>query len=42
MGNVEVVSKELKKIPWFHELNKEHIRKIAEITNVRQVKAAEV
>ncbi len=42
MGNVEDVSKELQKIPWFHELNKEHIQKIAEITDVRYVKTGEV
>ena len=42
MGNVEDVSKELQKIPWFHELNKEHIQKIAEITDVSHVKSGEV
>jgi len=42
MGNVEDVSKELQKIPWFHELNKEHIQKIAEITDVSYVKTGEV
>ena len=42
MGNVEDVSKELQKIPWFHELNKEHIQKIAEITDVYHVKTGEV
>ena len=42
MGNVEDVRKELQKIPWFHELNKEHIQKIAEITDVSYVKTGEV
>lgn len=42
MGSVEDVSKELQKIPWFQELSKDHIRKLAEITSLHQVKAGEV
>ncbi len=42
MDNVEHISKELKKIPWFRELSQEHVQKIAEITNLRPVKAGEV
>ena len=42
MGNVEDVSEELQKIPWFHEMNQKHAQKIAEITNLRHVKAGEV
>jgi CRP-like cAMP-binding protein len=42
MGIVEEVTMELQKIPWFKELNNEHIRKIAEITSLQHVKAGEV
>jgi CRP/FNR family cyclic AMP-dependent transcriptional regulator len=42
MDNVDQISKELKKIPWFRELSKEHVQKIAEISNLRLVKAGEV
>jgi CRP/FNR family transcriptional regulator, cyclic AMP receptor protein len=42
MDDWESISKELKKIPWFRELSQEHVQKIAEITNLRQVKAGEV
>jgi CRP-like cAMP-binding protein len=42
MGIVEDVSKELQKIPWFHELSNEHVQKIANITNLLHVKAGDV
>ena len=42
LGDLEEISTELQKIPWFRELNQEHVQKIAEITNLRQVKAGEV
>ena len=42
MDTIDDVIKILQKIPWFRELSKEHVQKIAEITTLRHVKAGEV
>lgn len=39
---VEQTMNELQKIPWFKELNKKHLEKIAGITTLRHVRADEV
>ncbi len=41
MGHIEEVAEELRKIPWFQELNDEHIRKVAEVSRVCSVRAGE-
>src|SRR5512140_263182 len=42
MGQIEEVTAELQKIPWFQELKEEHVRRIAEISTIRHVKAGEI
>jgi CRP/FNR family cyclic AMP-dependent transcriptional regulator len=42
MSPTAQVLAELQKIPWFSELEEEHLRQIAEISFVRRVKAGEV
>lgn len=41
MGQIEEVTEELCKIPWFQELKPEHVRKVAEISRICPVKAGE-
>ncbi len=41
MNNFNEIIAEYKKIPWFHELNDKHLRKIAEITTLRHVRTNE-
>jgi CRP/FNR family transcriptional regulator, cyclic AMP receptor protein len=42
MDNKSEVTKELEKIPWFQEIDPEHLQKIAAISHLRQVKEGEV
>ena len=42
MGTVDEIHLELLKIPWFQELNEEHLKKLAEIALIRQVKTGEI
>ena len=42
METTEEIVAELDKIPWFKELKPEHVRKYAEISKIRRVKAGEV
>jgi CRP/FNR family cyclic AMP-dependent transcriptional regulator len=42
MNPIDAVTLELRKIPWFAELDPEHLRQFAEISTLRQFKAGEV
>lgn len=42
MDPIDEVLEELRKIPWFHELREDHIRKMASISQIRPMKAGEV
>ena len=42
MADSDDVMAELNRIPWFKELQPRHVRKLASITTLRQVKAGEV
>ena len=42
MSELEETVEELQKIPWFKELNQEHLLKIAGITQLRRIQAGEV
>jgi CRP-like cAMP-binding protein len=42
MGPLDEVYLELQKIPWFRELNDEHLRQIAAISAIRHARAGEV
>ncbi|HEX8991639.1 MAG TPA: Crp/Fnr family transcriptional regulator [Anaerolineales bacterium] len=42
MDPIDEVLEELRKIPWFHELRDDHMRKIASISQIRPMKAGEV
>jgi CRP-like cAMP-binding protein len=41
MTTTHEVSEELRKIPWFQELKRQHIQKIASISSLRRVKAGQ-
>ena len=42
MNAKDPVRDELEKIPWFHELKPEHLKKISAISSLRPVKAGEI
>jgi len=42
MANIDEVVEALQQIPWFQELEPEHVRKLASITELRNVRAGEV
>ena len=42
MNPTDEVYKELQNIPWFQDLNPNHVRRIAEISNLRNFKAGQV
>jgi len=42
MNPTDEVFEELRKIPWFHELNPDHVRQFAQISILRHFKAGEV
>jgi len=42
MDNMEEITTELRKIPWFQDLSDGHVQKIASISRIRRVKAGEI
>ncbi|HET6847039.1 MAG TPA: Crp/Fnr family transcriptional regulator [Anaerolineales bacterium] len=42
MTELDDVIQELRKIPWFQELRPEHVKRLASITEIQQVKAGDV
>ena len=42
MDDMQEITTELRKIPWFQDLSEEHVQKIASISRIRHVKAGEI